>query len=93
MLRTLLTLLLSIQLTAFSLPCSRICSTVPDASAQPSRLWWGLIDPEMSLWFSHLPLEPEESTPVLWDWSWKGLLAALFGNPKVKEATGHVPAA
>ncbi len=41
------------------------------------RNWWGLLDPETSLAFA--AIAGEEDVPVLWDWSWKALLAALFG--------------
>ncbi|MBE5811604.1 MAG: hypothetical protein E7318_11820 [Clostridiales bacterium] len=52
---------------------------------QEYRLWWGLIDPELSLWFSRLPLEEAEDTPVMWDFSWRGFLAALFGQTLLME--------
>ena len=81
MVKLLLSMLLSIQL---------MCHPVPGeadrlAPAQESRLWWGLIDPELSLWFSRLPQEEAEDTPVLWDFSWRGFLAALFGHPLTLE--------
>lgn len=56
--------------------------------AQPTRLWWGLIDPELSTWFSRLPMEDEDQ-PILWDFSWQGFLAALFGQPLVKEVSPY----
>ena len=77
--------LLSLILAA-QLMCSPSPSTqnVPPESGQ-SRLWWGLIDPEMSLWFSRLPMDEEEDAPVLWDFSFRGFLAALFGTPLLTE--------
>ena len=57
----------------------------PCLEAQP--VFWGLIDPELSTWFSRLPSdESEQDERILWDWSWRGFLAALFGCPVVKEA-------
>lgn len=81
----LLSILLSVQL---------ICSPAPGqvecpAPAQESRLWWGLIDPELSLWFSRLPLEETEDAPVLWDFSWRGFLATLFGHPLLTEEVSN----
>ena len=64
-----------------------LCACTP-AAPQESRLWWGLIDPEMSLWCAQLPRQ--ESAPdsrILWDWSWRGFLAALFGIPVVEEVS------
>lgn len=42
--------------------------------------WWGLLDPELSLRLASVP-EAEEAEPIVWDWSWRALLAALFGLP------------
>ena len=39
--------------------------------------WWGLLDPSTSL--SMAVIGDAEDGEVLWDWSWAGLLAALFG--------------
>lgn len=39
--------------------------------------WWGLLDPEASL--SLALISRSEDGRILWDWSWEGLLAALFG--------------
>lgn len=44
------------------------------------RNWWGLIDPELSLWFARLPGEAD--APPSWDWSVQALLRALFGTPR-----------
>ncbi len=50
--------------------------------------WWGMIDPEASLWLARLPESTEGD--LLWDWSFSGFLKALFHHvlPKlpVKEA-------
>ena len=92
--KAILTLILSTQLLLSS-PQHQLSKLSPNPSAapQPDRLWWGLIDPEMSLWFSHLPLEEEADAPILWDWSWRGFLAALFGQPVMKEAIPDAPRA
>ena len=60
----------------------------PREQVQETRLWWGLIDPELSAWFARVPgvKNAEEDKPVLWDWSWRGFLAAIFGVEMVKEA-------
>ena len=42
--------------------------------------WWGLIDPELSLWFARLPGQADEAPA--WDWSLHGLLQALLTLPK-----------
>lgn len=89
MLNTLLSLLLTLQLMTGAPhpePIRQMVST--PAAPQESRLWWGLIDPEMSLWCAQLPRQ--ESAPdsrILWDWSWRGFLAALFGIPVVEEVS------
>ena len=80
----LLPLLLSAQLmTAEATPLPQ--QKLPPMHAE--RLMWGLIDPELSAWFAQLPDErTEDDAPrVLWDWSWQGLLAALFGDSLIKE--------
>ena len=79
----LLTLLLALQL-AFptALPAS---SAAPDV--QPRQLWWGMIDPELSTWFARIPGEEgEDAQPILWNWSWRGFLAALTQQPIIQEA-------
>ena len=80
---TLLTLLLSLLLM-FS-------SAAPDAAPrpqmQPQQLWWGMLDPELSAWCARLPMDAEDNAhPVLWNWSWRGFLAALLEQPLLKEA-------
>ena len=83
MYKALLTLLMSLQLMLTpAAPAQTIHAFTP---AQPARMWWGLIDPELSVWFSRLPLEVQDGTPILWDWSWRGFLASLFGQPLMKE--------
>lgn len=86
--KPILALILSLQMT-FSAPLTTTLPAALSDAAQPARLWWGLIDPELSLWFSRLPLEEDADEPVLWDFSWRGFLAALFGQPMTKEAVSH----
>ncbi len=90
---TVLTLLLSAQLMCTPAICSPAAQTMQDCSSLPqeSRLWWGLIDPELSAWLARLPLEEEADKPVVWDWSWRNFLAALFGQPQTKEAIPDAP--
>ena len=87
MTNTILSLLLCLQLLAAPLLPAPADAAVPTDAPAQSRLWWGLIDPELSAWFSRLPMEEENAEePILWDWSWRGFLAALFGVPMEKEA-------
>ncbi len=72
-------------------PCPLAC--LPADQVHQTRLWWGLIDPELSLWFSRLPDAAPNDAPVLWDFSWRGFLAALFGQPIIEEDAAHAPQA
>lgn len=57
-----------------------------------ARLWWGLIDPELSAWFARLPFsEADEGETILWDWSWRGFLASLFNTHLTKEDATYAP--
>lgn len=64
---------------------------IEDCSEQHiSRLWWGMIDPELSAWCARLPLHEENAdTSVLWDWSWRGFWASLFDFRIIREAPAH----
>ena len=90
MTNTLLTLLLALQLSLPQGTADSAHTLACQAPQQPHPLqtWWGLIDPDLSLWFAHIPTE--EDKPLLWDWSWRGFFAALFAQPLVKE-DGHAP--
>ncbi len=68
-------------------PTPAVLTFAPQRQVQAERLWWGLIDPELSAWFSRVPTEESDHTdePVRWDWSWRGFLAALFNWAPVKE--------
>ena len=76
-----LSLLLAAQLFSQT---PQIAPRLP-APPQETKRWWGMIDPELSLWFSRLPREDAENAPVMWDFSWRGFLAALFGQPLLME--------
>lgn len=83
-----LSLLLSAQIFLSTAPFPQHALQPTCAAAKETRLWWGLIDPELSTWFALLPsAEVPEDKPILWDWSWRGFLAALFGMPMAKEAS------
>ena len=79
-----ISMLLITQLLCQPAPARPLQVTQPQAT----RLWWGLIDPELSTWFSRLPME-DGNEPILWDFSWQSFLAALFGQPVIKEVSPH----
>ena len=59
-------------------------SSVPP---QSQKLFWGMLDPELSAWFARVPHENASSMTLLqWDWSWRGFFSALFERPMLKEA-------
>lgn len=92
MIRTVLSLALSVQLLCGTPPSPHPSALTLDAAHQavPVPLWWSLIDPELSLWFARIPEETSpEKDRVLWDWSWRGFLAALFGQPLVQQEASH----
>lgn len=43
------------------------------------RNWWGLLDPELSLRAACVPQVTPEDGSIVWDWSIRALLSALFG--------------
>lgn len=84
MTNTLLTLLLSLQLTLPAQPVvQQNLAYYPRTDVHPQQIWWGLIDPELALWFAHI--QEETDKPILWDWSWRGFFAVLFPQSLVKE--------
>ena len=85
MLTMFLSYLLSLQLLLVPTPCA-----AQDAPASPAPVFWGMIDPELSLWFSRTPFERQPGRRVLWDFSWRGFLAALTGQPILAEVP-HAP--
>ena len=87
MLTMILSYLLAAQMMAAPAPAA-----LPEAPAVPTPLFWGMIDPELSLWFSRVPRETQPSKTVLWDFSWRGFFAALTGQPLLTEGD-HVPLA
>ena len=62
-----------------------------EAAVRPAPLFWGMIDPELSLWFSRVPPKSQPGKPVMWDFSWRGFLAALIGQPMLMEDAAHAP--
>ncbi len=87
MTRTLLTLTLAAQLF-FGAPSA--LQAAPTLRPQQTRLWWSLIDPDLAAHFALLPgREGNAPERIVWDWSWRGFLAALFGIPQEKEAQTH----
>ena len=86
MLTMILSYLLDAQMMAAPAPAA-----VPEAPAVPTPLFWGMIDPELSLWFSRTPQEGPSGKPVMWDFSWRGFLAALIGQPMLMEDAAHAP--
>lgn len=90
----LLSLLLALQMT-FPLPAaasSRMTCSPVQEPPRVQKLWWGMLDPELSAWAARIPMEESDgSQPVQWCWSWRGFLAALLGQPMMKEATTNAP--
>ena len=79
-------------LLSLLLMLSPAASLPRDIQAEPTRVLWGMIDPELSVWFSRVPGADKPHRTVLWDFSWRGFLAALFGQPITQEAS-HAPLA
>ena len=61
-----------------------------EAAVRPAPLFWGMIDPDLSLWFSRTPFEAHPGRKIMWDFSWRGFLAALTGQPILTEVP-HAP--
>ena len=60
---------------------SRCILAAAPRQASSIRLWWGMIDPELSAWFARIPDdEDKQEQRILWDWSWRGFLASIFGQ-------------
>lgn len=89
MLHTLVSLFLALQISVSAPPSphSASCSLPAQNETQYTRLWWGLVDPELSGWFARIPFEDHTPRhPIVWDWSWRSFLVALFQQPLLKEA-------
>lgn len=84
----LLTLLLALQLLCTPFPYPQNEALIPYDSCElppkAHKLWWGMLDPELSAWFASIPSE-DADLPLQWNWSWRGFLAALFEQPLLKE--------
>ena len=79
--KPLLTLLLSALLT---LPAAGMHAESKTCAATPARLWWGMIDPELSLLMACTG-RTDTTQPVIWDWSWRAFWAALLHLPMTAE--------
>lgn len=88
----LLSLLLSLQLLCVQFPASQPIPVPRDRTPQTQPLFWGMLDPELSVWFARLPQEASDSA-LHWDWSWRGFWAALFEQPLLKEVANDATAA
>ncbi len=84
-----LTMILSYLLAA-QMMLSPAPAALPQAPVIQTPLFWGMIDPELSVWFSRVPQEGQPDKRVLWDFSWRGFLAALIGQPLLTE-DAHAP--
>ena len=97
MFRILMTLFLALQmmLSSAAQPLqSKPLHSFTSAQVQPQaeKLWWGMLDPELSASFARIPLYGGDADqPILWNWSWRGFLAALFEKPILKEAPTDAP--
>lgn len=88
MLSIFLSYLLAAQMLAAPAPAA-----LPETAAIQSPVFWGMIDPELSLWFSRVPEKTCPGKTILWDFSWRGFLAALIGQPMYTEDPAHAPLA
>lgn len=83
-----------VELAVFPFEEHTLGSLVIPAGAYPALVislgdaqghnWWGLLDPSTSLAFA--AIGETADGPLLWDWSWEALLAALFGHPIAADA-------
>ena len=89
---TILAWILSLQMLLSMLIPAPPLSVQSGSPAQETCLFWGLIDPELSLWFSRIPQESRHTDKRLhWDFTWRGFLAALMHQPIIKEDPAHAP--
>ena len=86
MLTMILSYLLAAQMMLAPAPAA-----LPQAPVIQTPLFWGMIDPELSVWFSRVPQKGHPDKRVLWDFSWRGFLAALIGQPLMTEDAAHAP--
>lgn len=68
------------ELDGYTFPAGEYPALMIDIGDAQGHNWWGLIDPELSLLAAALPGERADSA-TQWDWSLRGLLAALLGLP------------
>ncbi|MBE5797322.1 MAG: hypothetical protein E7327_08095 [Clostridiales bacterium] len=72
------------QLNAATIPAGEYPALMIRLGQAHGRNWWGLLDPDLSLWLACIP-DDTGGTEIVWDWSWAGLWAALFGLPLLAE--------
>ena len=87
-----LTLILSLMLACHLMGCPAHFTTPESPEVQSVPVLWGMIDPELSKWFSRVPRENKPGKSILWDFSWRGFFAALTGQPLLTEGD-HAPLA
>lgn len=67
---------------ALTLPAGRYPALMVLLGDAQGQNWWGLLDPELSRRFACMG---DETAPIRWDWSLRGLLRALLGRCVVQE--------
>lgn len=73
------------QLFGQTIPAGEYPALVIRLGDAQGQNWWGLLDPELALRLACIAGEDEAAQPILWDWSWQALLAALLGLPLTAE--------
>lgn len=68
------------ELEGIPVPAGAYPALVIRLGEAAGRNWWGLLDPQTALDFAAVV---RGDGPIVWDWSWEALLAALFGRPLV----------
>ena len=95
MIRRLLTFLVCAILTLPALQHSegqsRQLKFSAHAPVKETRLWCGLIDPELSRWLARIPMEGKTPLFWQWDWSWHGFLTSLFSSTQMTEEQTDAP--
>ncbi|MGN0779902.1 MAG: stage II sporulation protein R [Aristaeellaceae bacterium] len=72
-------------LDGLTIPAGRYPALMIRLGKAQGQNWWGLLDPELALSAAAIA-HTEDATQ--WDWTLRGLLAALF-HPPVKAGDGH----
>ena len=72
-------------LQGYTIPAGEYPALVIRLGDARGQNWWGLLDPDTALRFAAVEETetPSADKPVIrWDWSWRGLLRALFGKSR-----------